>query len=523
MSDFGNASGLKMNFDKTILFPLGPFTHSKPYFVNDFPITWSKGPVTMLGITFTCNREDLFQLNFPPKLSRLKRSLNLWTQRDITPIGRNILFKTFAISKLVYLFQTLPNPPSSFILELNSILYNFIWNDKPDKVKRQTIINPIHLGGLKVIHLESFIHSLKITWIKRYLSESNGVWKIFLDYYLSDFGKEFFFKCNFSKDDIPKINNLFVYDICKAWSLFNFKEPISKFENEIIWNNSHIKVDNKIVFYQFLYSKGIDHVYNFFNNDKKLMQFNEFVAVYNLDNFPFTRYNGLISAIPTFWKQNLQNTDYSYNHNEDLLNRLLAHKSVSQWAYGNIANEIFTPPTALQKWNYHFENDKWSNIFSSAWFSVRDVKLHYFQFRFLHRILGTNRRLHLMKFVESPLCSFCKIHEETIEHLFWNCHIVSSFLLDVETMFIGRCFVFSKEDFFFGFKQLLKHPYNFLIYHSKFYIFQCKQVNKLPNIFEFEYKFKFALEVEKQISMRKASKRYFTYNELHDTFRNIYL
>ena len=369
--------------------------------------------------------------------------------------------------------------------------------------------------------MESFIHSLKITWIKRYLSDNNGAWKIFLDYYLSDFGKEFFFQCNFSKHDVPNINNLFVKDICKAWSMLNFKEPSSKFENEIIWNNSNIKVGNNTVFYQFMHSKGIDHAYNFFNNDNKPMQYNEFVEVYNLDDFPFIRYNGIISAIPTLWKQNLHNTDYSFNHNEDLLNRLLSQKSVSQWAYGCIVKEIFSPPTALQKWNFNFDKGKWSNIFSNVWFSVRDVKLQYFQFRFLHRILGINTRLNLMNRTVSPLCSFCKIHDETFEHLFWNCHIVSSFLLDAESMFLGRCFVFSKEDVFFGFNQLLKHPYNFLIYNLKYFIFQCKQNNKLPTLYEFEHKFKFALEVEKHISMRNVSKRYFTYNELKDTFCNI--
>ena len=106
---------------------------------------------------------------------------------------------------------------------------------RPDKVKRQTIINPINLGGLKVIHLESFIHSLKISWIKRYLNENNGVWKIFFDYYLSDVETEFYFKCNCSKEDIPNINNLFIIDVCKAWSTLNFMTPTSKFESEIIW------------------------------------------------------------------------------------------------------------------------------------------------------------------------------------------------------------------------------------------------------------------------------------------------
>lgn len=79
--------------------------------------------------------------------------------------------------------------------------------------------------------------------------------------------------------------------------MLGFNEPISKFENEISWNNSHVEVDNNIAFYQFLHFKEIEYV--FFNNDKMPMKYNEFVEFYNLDNFPLVGYNGLFSAIST--------------------------------------------------------------------------------------------------------------------------------------------------------------------------------------------------------------------------------
>ena len=211
--------------------------------------------------------------------------------------------------------------------------------------------------------------------------------------------------------------------------------------------------------------------------------------------------------------------DFS-NPNEDCLERLLSHHGPSQLVYSHLIKKISLPPLAIEKWNIQFniDEDDWESIFQNPYYSVRDVKIQYFQFRFLHRILGTNRRLFLMKIKDSPLCSFCKIEEESIEHLFWNCHVVSSFILDLEVNLLKRNFVFSKEDIFFGYNRLRKHPFNFLIYHAKYYIFQCKQCETLPNFNDFMHKFRYALEVEKCISNSDITKTLFSYHELMNVF-----
>jgi hypothetical protein len=47
----------------------------------------------------------------------------------------------------------LPNLAQFRLNELTSLFYNFIWNNKPDRVKRNTLIGDITQGGLNMIQM----------------------------------------------------------------------------------------------------------------------------------------------------------------------------------------------------------------------------------------------------------------------------------------------------------------------------------------------------------------------------------
>ena len=138
---------------------------------------------------------------------------------------------------------------------------------------------------------------------------------------------------------------------------------------------------------------------------------------------------------------------------------------------------------------------------------VVDVKLQYFQYRFLHRIIATNKLLYAMGKVECDKCSFCKIEIESLEHLFWDCSITSAFILDVELRFLRKQFFFSKYDIFFGFGKGCIHPFNYLILHMKNYIYQCKRQNELPQIEDFFQNFKFAMRIEKYSEQKRLRRK----------------
>ena len=57
-------------------------------------------------------------------------------------------------------------------------MYFFIWDGKPDEIKRNTLMQNFEKWEIKMIDIKKNIVSLKVTWIKKILdSYSNGVSK----------------------------------------------------------------------------------------------------------------------------------------------------------------------------------------------------------------------------------------------------------------------------------------------------------------------------------------------------------
>ena len=135
---------------------------------------------------------------------------------------------------------------------------------------------------------------------------------------------------------------------------------------------------------------------------------------------------------------------------------------------------------------------------------MRDTKLHYFQFRFLQRILGVNNFLFRIKVKESPLCSLCHESNETLEHLFWDCDFVKIFWSESHNLCLKSRFEIDFNCIKFGFFEDATHPINFFILHGKYFIFNCKLNNKIPDAIVFSYKLKYYLNVEYYI-LSKAS------------------
>ena len=88
------------------------------------------------------------------------------------------------------------------IKEIEKIMYAFIWEGKPEKIKREILIQDYENGGLKIIDLEMFIMSLKISWLKRIsVSENNRtIYYIYLEKLKHVSGKLFF-----SPDDVNSV------------------------------------------------------------------------------------------------------------------------------------------------------------------------------------------------------------------------------------------------------------------------------------------------------------------------------
>ena len=60
--------------------------------------------------------------------------------------------------------------------ELEQLSFSFLWNNKPDRVKRRDISLPYDKGGLNMPDIGQFWDSLKLSWSRR-LMTSEGAWQ----------------------------------------------------------------------------------------------------------------------------------------------------------------------------------------------------------------------------------------------------------------------------------------------------------------------------------------------------------
>ena len=104
----------------------------------------------------------MIRLNFSKKINEIEETLRKWRRRILTPTGEIVIVKNLLISKLNHLFLTLPNPLDLDFRKLKTLLNTFVYG-KSFKVKQSVMIKDYNQGGLKMINIEAFVNSLKIT------------------------------------------------------------------------------------------------------------------------------------------------------------------------------------------------------------------------------------------------------------------------------------------------------------------------------------------------------------------------
>ena len=80
----------------------------------------------------------------------------------------------------------------------------------------------------------------------------------------------------------------------------------------------------------------------------------------------------------------------------------------------------------------------WKKIYSLAFSVALDTKLRAFQYKLLNRIVFTNDKLFRFNIVESPLCTFCTVDEESLENLLFFCQVTELFWKEI-LFWLARC------------------------------------------------------------------------------------
>ena len=126
---------------------------------------------------------------------------------------------------------------------------------------------------------------------------------------------------------------------------------------------------------------------------------------------------------------------------------------------------------------YPLYNFQWKDIYKLPCKVTISAYLRSFQYKISNNILYLNKKRHIFGLSNTQLCSFCKIEEETISHLFYYCTHIQDIWNHVQIYFTD-CFHFSQlapQTAIFGFLNIDNDT--FLIQHRILLLFKLHICN----------------------------------------------
>ena len=512
LETFHKYSGLKLNLSKCEVLTLGRKTNINKQILGLKLVKETKA----LGIHFSNDGNIMYEKNFSLKLKELKTLLAIWGQRDLSIIGRITIFKSLALSKVIYQCNNL-TVPDDFIKELNQLAFNFIWNYKQDKVKRTAIIADYDKGGLRMIDVPSFIDAQKVMWVKRLLKTGTGSWKAYPKYILDKLLGNNSFGCNTDLKKWEAIISPFYMQLLQIWEKTKEdpKEDPIKLRREIIWRNKNIKIKNKEFIYNDWYRNGVLLFHDLLKENGEFKSLEELNTEFHMTG-SCMEYNALKSAIPNQWRISVKKMKVPVQaiSNEEQAfivcnNRILALEiTVNKDIYWEFVTKKITKPIAANKWctEFNINEEKWPDIFKH-YATILDTKLKAFQFKILNNLIPCNQYLKRIGKNDTDKCPDCNTLED-LTHYFIKCPATELIWQQLSRWWRGvteQNIELTDRDIIVGLadrtgKILMRDQLNEIIMTTKWKIHTNKQLRETTCLYQVLHNIKNMIQTQKHIA-----------------------
>ena len=122
--------------------------------------------------------------------------------------------------------------PPRFAEEVNRMIFDFVWNQKPAKIKKSTLIKSKKEGDLEMKDFVIFDKALKLNWVTRLCSDHDASWKCISTSFPANVGGTFLSHCNYDckllclSEYLPRFYN----NIIAHWQKIASTDPQNKSE-----------------------------------------------------------------------------------------------------------------------------------------------------------------------------------------------------------------------------------------------------------------------------------------------------
>ena len=423
LEKFKDSAGFTVNYDKTQIYRLGSLVGTKSELITARQITWTDGPLSILGICISHDEDQTILLNYNPIVTKIQSILKAWSCRSLSLYGKVIIINSLVASLFVHKMAVLPTIPAAIVKQIEFDLEKFLWNGRKAKIPLKTLQAARSSGGLQLVNLTKKDKAVKVSWIRQLFVNpqlANLAYHI-----ISNELKEDIWRCYLKAEDIgcvfPPGNTGFWRDTFKAWCEYNCSNEEN---NGFLWFNSEIKANNKPFFWKIPYNRGLKHA-------SQLYEQGHMISIRKaMDDFGLTlmQFNTLCAAIPKSIKQ---------KWNKKPLNGLPPIViPETKTVYQNLVADGSLLCAKLVAWEQEFGTVIHYQDFLKCFADIQHVtnitKYRSFQYRLLQRAIITNTHLKHWGIVQSNLCTFCNEEKETYLHIFIYCKKVAVVWMDME-------------------------------------------------------------------------------------------
>ena len=334
-------------------------------------------------------------------------------------------------------------PSKQLIEQLNIIHKNFTWNNKRPKIKHSTLIASYSEDGYNDIDINTKLSSIKVSWVTRLMDDNFHPWKIIPCKIFSVFGgtniifhtnTHLSLRCRKNVDKIPS----FYRDLVYLWqNVISLKlSETTEICDEVLWNNKHITCDGNSIYDMYLINKGIVKVGDIINETGRPLNWFEAKEKFLLHDSKLLSWLGLLSCIPAIWKSKLV-AEQGQSNIRSAMKKPLG--ITCRTTYHTLLAPLIRPATAQNtlETSLNLHDPDWKKIYMLPRLTTIESSLRSFQYKILNNILYLNDGLYKFKAVPSPLCSLCKLENESLVHLFCQCMETRKLWHQLQTWFPG--------------------------------------------------------------------------------------
>ena len=336
------------------------------------------------------------------------------------------------------------------------MFFKFIWCKGSDRIKRTKLIQNYDLDGLKMIDIKSFIDSMKLTWLKRFMTSTSD-WIYIARTQIQNLKHLLTYGTERLQEIQKQVTNPFYKDTLDALIRFTSQYVMNGEEilSETIWFSNHTGFPKSII--KQWNSKGLRFIKDLFNPFTGELYSREDIQEIFQIRMTFLCYERLIRKLPPdlcdYAKEKIENPNIPFR-----INAVMNNAKFAKFAYNTFLKTLATNSAESE----NNLKDKWLKDIGdyAVGTSARVVNitkssyLFYLHYRILTRIYPTNKLLFYMNIENSSNCSFCEVATETLSHVFWFCPKVQQFVNET-VAFIKRKYhvviqINIKSWFFFG-------------------------------------------------------------------------